>query len=605
MSSYNNFKTAIYCTAQSMESISRENLQKQIEFFQTYVGVDKVYLELYRDDTLVSEQQYEMCKKTFEENGITVSGALTTTISDISEEDSKRQRLCGTYCFSNEPMRNRLKETVKYIASKFDEFIIDDFYFTQCMCEDCIREKGDKSWEEFRTEKMLEVSRNLVVGPAKEINPDIRVIIKYPNWRESYQETGYCPGEQKDVFDMLYTGTETRHTVYTDQHLPRYMSYSIMRFMENTWPGHNGGGWFDPYQCFPVDTYLEQAYLTAFSKPRELMMFCWGSLYKNKLATPLRLQFSTLDALLSQVGNCVGLPVYLPHRSQGEDHLEDYLGMAGIPFEPVPYFPKEAESVFLTVAAHKDPDIVKKLESYVKDGGKAIVTSAFMIQALGKGIEQMTSIRYNGRRFTAEQYGVTRNAEFGMDYVKGKKPVTFPVMEHRNNASWSLLNSTKGDFSSSLLLRDTYGKGQLICLVVPDCYSDIKDMPGEVLTRIRYECGNSMYIEAPSGCSLFIYDNDTFAVYPYIMDGCKPERIRVHVRGDAEELIPLDSSVARMMEAFGIQMTPLFKTKKETVFEIHVTPGEFLFCRIVRSEKEAEKEHGLRRPMSAPHVFTD
>lgn len=151
---------------------------------------------------------------------------------------------------------------------------------------------------------MKEVSENLVIGPARAINPEIRIAVKFPNWMESYQEAGYNPGAQKDLFDKIYTGTETRHQRHTDQHLPRYESYSIMRYMENLAPGRNGGGWFDPYQCYPMDCYLEQAYLTVLSRPREVMMFCWGSLYNNKLATPMGLQLARLDKLLSKVGAC-------------------------------------------------------------------------------------------------------------------------------------------------------------------------------------------------------------------------------------------------------------------------------------------------------------
>lgn len=84
------------------------------------------------------------------------------------------------------------------------------------------------------------------------------------------------------------------------------------------------------------------------------------------------------------VGACAGLPCYLPLNAQGEDHVEDYLGMAGIPFEGVPEFPKDAPAVFLTVQALRDEQIVDKLEQYVAAGGKAIVTSGFVKEALGK-----------------------------------------------------------------------------------------------------------------------------------------------------------------------------------------------------------------------------
>ena len=201
MPHYKNFRAVVYCTAQSMVRISPEGLQRQIDFFQKYVGVDKVYLEPYRDDCLIPREQLHMCKELFRKNGIEVAGGITTTISGQGEADAGRQRLFNTYCFCNERMRNHLKETVEYIASEFDEFIIDDFFFTNCTCDDCRRAKGDRSWEAFRLDLMKEVSENLVIGPARAINPEIRITVKFPNWMESYQEAGYNPGAQKDLFD--------------------------------------------------------------------------------------------------------------------------------------------------------------------------------------------------------------------------------------------------------------------------------------------------------------------------------------------------------------------------------------------------------------------
>ena len=77
------------------------------------------------------------------------------------------------------------------------------------------------------------------------------------------------------------TGTETRDPVHTDQHLPRYLSFSLLQYFEKLAPGRNGGGWFDPFECRFLDYYLEQAYLTAFGRARELMMFCFQALVNN------------------------------------------------------------------------------------------------------------------------------------------------------------------------------------------------------------------------------------------------------------------------------------------------------------------------------------
>ena len=64
-------------------------------------------------------------------------------------------------------MRDYIKKVSEYCAELFDEVILDDFYFTNCTCEDCVKAKGDRTWVEFRKELMRDVSENLVVSPAK------------------------------------------------------------------------------------------------------------------------------------------------------------------------------------------------------------------------------------------------------------------------------------------------------------------------------------------------------------------------------------------------------------------------------------------------------
>ena len=73
---------------------------------------------------------------------------------------------------------------------------------------------------------MTEVAENLVIKPAKKVNPNCRIIIKYPNWYEAFQETGYNTETQPPLFDGVYTVTETRDTDHSMQHITRYRSYS-------------------------------------------------------------------------------------------------------------------------------------------------------------------------------------------------------------------------------------------------------------------------------------------------------------------------------------------------------------------------------------------
>ncbi|GHU03044.1 permease [Spirochaetia bacterium] len=598
MGIYKNFATVIFCTAPWADKVTEGELRDQIAFFRKYADFDKVYLETYRSVT-ASKEQIEMCKRVFAEHNIQVSGAITTTADNLNEADKKRQRLFNTFCYSNDAMRNHLKKAVEYTAGLFDDFIIDDFFFSQCRCEDCQKEKGKRSWEEFKLAKMLDVSENLVIGPARSINPKIKITIKFPNWRESFQETGYNPAVQKDMFDFIYTGTETRHPAQTDQHLPRYLSYSLMRYMENAAPGRNGGGWFDPYECYPIDSYLEQAYLTAFSRPKEVMLFCWPSLYNNKVVTPLGFRLKQLDEILTQVGKPVGVPVYIPYNAQGEDHLEDYLGMLGIPFEPTPEFPAGGGTVFLTVQALQDGDIITKLKAHLNAGGRAVVTSGFVRAAFeknnggGGGIEELTSARWRGRYIAAKEYHITKTGP-GMQpqvHRNAAETVLFPLLEHRNNASWSLLNAGEGGQHGSILLRDTFGKGEMIILAVPDLYSDLAKIPQAALSRIRKEFqfdgpAGAVSIELPEGTgarvSLFLYDNKTFGLYAYTADGASPELVRVIIRGGKTITeIPLTGNVRQggATSVKGDEISPFYSNAHEAAFDIHLSPGDFAFFR--------------------------
>lgn len=597
---YKNFKTVTYCVAGWVNIITEEDLREQADFLQKYIGIDKIYLETYRDE-FAKKEKLDMFKRVMKEYGIEVSGGITTVTPDLNESDKKRQRLFNTFCYCNEPMRARLKEVSEYTASQFDEFIIDDFFFTQCQCEDCIREKGNRSWEEFRLEKMMEVSRDLIIGPAKKVNPKVHIIIKYPNWRESFAQTGYNPGQQPEIFDSIYTGTETRHATQTDQHLPRYLSYSLMRYFESVAPGRNGGGWFDPFDCDRIDTYLEQAYLTAFAKPKEIMMFCWPALAGNRRATPLGFMYSKLDKIVGQLGEPLGLKTYLPFNSQGEDHLEDFLGMIGVPMEPVCEFPAFSEAagsgvkaacnkVLLTASALKDEKIMEKIEAFVREGGNAIVTSGFVIGALKKWPEelgQLTGVSYRDRVLTADEFQCMSDIQIRNEFVKSTEPITFPLIEHRNNASWSKMNAGHGEYHESILCYDTYGKGRLTILNVPDMPSKLYELPQKVLSVIRQELDTTgIRLDGVNGVSLFAYDNKTFGLYCYTWDGCAPQEFDIHIKGDVKELRRLGDGQRQMpWERFSLEPVCVRKInphseEKETLFHVRLQPGDFIFFEI-------------------------
>lgn len=590
MGNYRNFKLVYYFVAQATARAEKEKLEKDIAFFEKYLKVDKVYLEPFRSGVMADEDHVELCRKTFEEHGVEVAGGLTTTIP-APEGDEPKQRLFDTFCYNDEKMLARLKDVCTFLGNHFNEFIIDDFFFTNCTCEACRKGRDafnkacgitDGSWKEYRLNLMEKVSREWIIAPAKAANPDCRITIKYPNWAESYQETGYNPAAQRRLFDRIYTGTEARDTMITDQHLPRYLSYSLMTYFESMWPGHNGGGWFDPFDLQITEQYLEQAFLTAFSRPKEIMLFCFQALADNAFVPPLGYHLDKLDEVLDHCGNPVGIQCYLPDNCQGEDNIQDFLGMCGLPVMLTPYWPENAPSVLLTRSSACDPEIVEKLEKYVAEGGKALVTSGFLEAAMDRGIQRMTSIRFNGRKIRGRHYRVEQDRrQARLEFPTGTEGIGIPVCEFRNNSTWAVVKVADSEESFGILLKDTYGKGQMWTLAVPDSFPDLYKLPGKALTRIRREFpAAGAYLECKAGISLFPYDNNTFILYPYVTAQSRPSVLYVHVFGRVKAL---EMPVRRNpMTGETIRVLPLYSRDDETVFELPAIPGKYELYRIIR-----------------------
>ncbi len=576
MGHFHNFKVTVYCVAQILERMDLETLRTQYEFIEKYVGLDKVYLEPYREGHWVEKDKMQDFIAFFKSKSVEVAGGFTTVVPDLNKEDGKRQRLFNTFCYSNPEMRDYIKKVSEYCAEQFDEVILDDFYFTNCTCEDCLKKKGDKTWVEFRKELMKEVSEDLIVGPAKKVNPKVKMIIKFPNWRESYHATGYRPDVEKDIFDMVYTGTETRASAYQDQHLPTYLSYSLVRWMDDASEGRNHGTWFDTYQCWPVDDYLEQGYLSAFAKPEEITLFQWTDLFENKLVTPLGLQFTRIDRMLDLTGKPVGIPAYIPYASDGENHVEDFLGMQGFALYPTPVFPEDG-SVLITASSLYDGEIFTKLKAFLVKGGKVFVTPGFLQKAPEEEWRELSSSYLTGRKLQVTRYYKTDDPA---GYLEDVPAVLFADIQHSNNLSWSLLNGGAGEYHTTLFLKDTYGKGQMYLLNIPENPSDLAKMPEWALDAVKpvFHYGN-FYVTGRN-VSVFHYDNGAVILYAHVTPQAHPVHVTLHVQAETAKVV---RQFAGPWYPDGKHEIPLTKREfrydlapmSELVGDVILNPGEF------------------------------
>ncbi|MCL2244974.1 MAG: hypothetical protein FWC03_10995 [Treponema sp.] len=564
---YRNFLTVTYAPAGYLNDNSVGQIKEHIEKVARYIKLDKIYLETYRSEILIERKKMEEIKALFSANGYMISGGITTTVT---------RTLMGSMCFTNPDNRKRLGEIAAYTAELFDEVILDDFYFTNCRCESCIKAKGNRSWTEFRLALMNDISQNVIIKNAKAANPKVNLIIKYPNWYDSFQANGYNLEDESKMFDEIYAGTETRDPHYTHQNLPRYLSFFLPRLFEHIKPGKNGGGWYDLFEC-SLEDYLQQAYLTLFSKCREQMMFCFPLLVNDPpYPAAAGAFYDEADLFMDKIGEPAGVACYKPYHSFGERLLHEHIGMSGIPLDPYPYYPENAKVVFLTADAAWDSEITGKIKKSLLNGSKVFITSGLYKKLVKKGsegdrIEDILPVEITDRKVTTDRFTNSAFGQRNSGDIRAQGTVTIPHVAYNENDLWVLSSALTPYSSHPLLLCGTYGKGKLYVLTVPDVPADFYKYPAQTLTMLRNEMDLPVTLECAGRVGLFLYDNNTFIIQSFLE---RTEQVRVRVNRSGVKLIPLTKSYVRPFN------TVTGGGEYESCFDVNVLPGRHVVFRI-------------------------
>jgi hypothetical protein len=575
--SYDNFDVAIYSRVyETIQMGDLDWLEQRFDLMQQHVKIDKVYLETHRDTIMVDEQVLLRVKGFFADRGIKTSGGITLTINERNRFE--------TFCYSNPDHRRHVQQVVEFTAKHFDEIILDDFFFTSCKSLGEIAAKGDRSWTEYRLQLLDEVARNVIMGPARAVNPDVTVIVKYPNWYEHFQGLGFNLETGPEIFDRLYTGTETRDATRSAQHLQQYHGYQIFRYLENLKPGHNAGGWVDTGGMTSLDRYAEQLWLTLFAKAPEITLFDFRQMQRpiresdrgswqgqgtsldfEQVVAPYRLAdgsfneeltipraagvvFEKIDRFLGELGEPVGVACYKPFHSSGEDFLHNFIGMIGIPIDLRPEFPTEAGTIFLTETAKFDPDIVAKIERQLVDGKNVVITSGLLDALENHGIRDIVELEVTERRAYVDEF----TAGFGPP-VKSKEKILIPQIRYLTNDSWEQIGAIDGPMGWPLLHDADYANGHLFVLTVPDNPADLYQLPEPVLQPIRRTimADLDVRVDGPAGVSLFLYDNGTFVVESFL-----DEPAEVSILAGEEIRILRDLETGEELEAAPRQESP-------------------------------------------------
>lgn len=534
---YRNFKVSSYIMVQDVARLAADpaHREKQWNTISSQLDLDKIYIETYRDGFTIDEKSLKDVIGFFHSQGLEIGGGVTLT--------STRPGTFPTFSYAVPEDREKVKEIITLTARYFDEIILDDFFFIDIKNDEEIAAKGDRTWSEYRLDLMDKAGKELVVDQAHKVNPDCKVIIKYPNWYDNFQGLGFNLETQPAYFDGIWTGNETRDPA-GEQHLQNYLSYNITTYFSNIAPGKNLGGWVDLGGInMGIDRYAEQLHLSMIAKLPEMILWHYSA-----LATPVRpetrkewqgtgnsfdydaimapftkdgkevtpsitariagVTLHNTDKIVSSLGKPEGLVSYKPYHSSGEAFLQNYLGMVGMPMDILPEFPEDRKQVLLTQQAADDPDIVEKIKKQLNRGGDVIITTG-LLKAMKDELAEICELYCGDLKAIVNDFGY-----FG----KSEREFIIPQVKYFTNDAWEVVSAgrplTGGVSGYPILLRNSYSNGTLYILTIPDDFGNLYDYPSGALDVIRaLTCKDvGYYIKGPAKVALFPYDNNTFIV---------------------------------------------------------------------------------------------
>jgi hypothetical protein len=348
-------------------------------------GVTKVRLEAFGRGSYADRQTLLGAKARFLREGFAVrGGVLTTKFGKNGFGDD-----WNAQCYTNKTTQEELQRIFEYASSIFDDIIIDDWYFTECQCAECIAACGEQSWSKYYRDLMVEMSRDRIMKPAHAVNPNVRVIIKFPQWYDEFHRRGYDVAREPGIFDGIWVGTESRNFEY--QNGPGYEigynAYFNMRWLGGL--GSVGGGWFDSERT-TADTFVEQARHTVLGGGKEIVLWCYGEMIEETddtghiKGTPvinMKALKKELPGLIQLAGmvhdkTIKGVHLLKPANSEPfeEDWICSFLGTIGVPFVPAHEIDERAKSAVFPAQVLKDAAFPDALQRLLDKGTPVVIT---------------------------------------------------------------------------------------------------------------------------------------------------------------------------------------------------------------------------------------
>jgi hypothetical protein len=503
---WQHIKTALFFTSEDVEQLLATPADRAatLAYFAP-LRLTKVYLENASGDTSAVAPLRAIAAD-LRAHGIQVSGAVVPADK-------------GPLCYNDPKDMATLEGRVRMLAQVVDEIIVDDWLFTTCTSAKSVEERGSESWADYRSRLVAEQSKRHLIDAAKDVNPAVRVIIKYPNWYEGHRQNGYDVARQTPQFDGVSVGIETRQRATDEQHIPIYSGFVFQQ-----WIGGNAGpkwrsAWLDNYgmQGDPND-YTAQVWQAVLARAPEIIFWCAGQLHPPVPASDvypslcqLMPEFDRLAGMLD--GPARGIPIHLPLGSVGEYNIFGYFGMAGLPMAPTPAFPADTKTAIFTQHSLRDPQLAAELLARIRAGREVFLTWSLLRDLRGSELWRSLNVIDEAGTATSQTLRV-RDGFWDSKTVGSDRAFTFPKIRL---STWPYVREVAlvredGDFG--VLLTTPYLEGKVDVLNMPDNSYDLLRLPEPALNAIRRTFADQLgvHLLGPGGVALYPFGERQFVL---------------------------------------------------------------------------------------------
>lgn len=497
-----------------------------VERLRSY-GVERVFIESRRGVLSTPGTQLEFLRDAFREAGFETAGGimplgetdmydspgLQENRSPFGKEAEGIESRGHFLCYSAAETGDVFEAEMRKMARLFDTIILDDAFLTPCRCAQCRAAKaadGESDWGRFRRALMSDFTRTRVAEPAREENPDVTLIIKFPQYYDRYADFGYDVVAQTEIFDGVWAGCETRDpNTLAYGYVPPYESQAHVAYLRAAAGDKLWGGWFDYLDCTP-ELFRDQVMLTTLTGLQEITIFR----YTPELFAPdsailrcLRDDRERIHALAESAQEPLTdesprVVWYRPPNVEGGDDLAlpDFLGMWALPVDVATIRPEHARTVVLSYHALSDPDPVQLVETLENAGVRILATIGFLQGLRDRedvlkrfGIHDLFQTRVPIEALQVDDTCIALSAPMTLPWDIEPMPDCYSILGRTAEVVERVFQTPlwlEADDTHALLNLRTFGREDYVIMETLNTPSvpDHLHLPDEVTSRIRHWC---------------------------------------------------------------------------------------------------------------------